>query len=117
VKPGKQTKDAATSFQEYAARLQDISKIAATIPELRSAVLRDVKSNDPNEIGRAAVEVDSRNNLKLIRPAVHLLFSSYQKLPSVQQCRDQIYEDLLHVPIHDPYLGLADAIVPGSPVE
>jgi hypothetical protein len=117
VRSAKQTKDSTTAFHDYATRLQDISKIAATIPELRSAILSDVQSKDPNEIGRAAVELDSRNNLKLIRPAVHLLFTSYKNLPSIQQCRDQIYEDILHVPIHDPYLGLADAIVPGSQLQ
>jgi hypothetical protein len=110
-------KDSATAFQDYTARLQDISKQAATVSELRSNILHNVESSNPDEIGRAAVEVDSANNLKLIRPAVHLLFSNYQKLPSVQQCRDNVYEDILHIPIHDPYLGLADAIVPGSPVQ
>lgn len=109
-------KNSASAFQDYTARLQDISKQAATVSELRSNVLKNLQSNDPDEIGRDAVEIDSANNLKLIRPAVHLLFSSYKKLPSVQQCRDQVYEDILHVPIHDPYLGLADAIVPGSPL-
>jgi hypothetical protein len=110
-------KDSATAFQDYTARLQDISKQAATVPELRLNVLRNLQSNDPADIGRSAVEIDSANNLKLIRPAVHLLFSSYKKLPTVEQCRDQVYEDILHVPIHDPYLGLADVIVPGSPVQ
>jgi hypothetical protein len=110
-------KDSATAFQDYTARLQDISKQAATVAELRSSILNNVQSNDPNEVGRAAVELDSRNNLKLIRPAVHLLFSSYKKLPGIQQCRDQVFEDILHIPIDDPYLGLADAIVPGSPVQ
>jgi hypothetical protein len=115
--PQSVVKDSATVFQDYTARLQDISKQAATVGQLRSTILNNTQSNDPAEIGRAAVEIDSANNLKLIRPAVHLLFSSYQKLPSLQQCRDQVYEDILHVPIHDPYLGLADVIVPGSPVQ
>jgi hypothetical protein len=115
--PSNKTNDASTAFQKYTARLQDISKQAATVAELRSSVLENLQSKDPNEIGSAAVAIDSRNNLKLIRPAVHLLFSSYKKLPDVQQCRDQIYEDILHIPIHDPYLGLADAIVPGSPIQ
>lgn len=115
--PSNQPKDTTTAFQNYTARLQDISKRAASVSELRSSVLSNVSSNDPDEIGREAVAIDSRNNLKLIRPVVHLLFSSYKKLPDLQQCRDQIYEDILHIPIHDPYLGLADAIVPGSPVK
>lgn len=115
--PSNRPKDTTTAFQNYTARLQDISKRAASVSELRSSVLSNVSSNDPDEIGREAVAIDSRNNLKLIRPVVHLLFSSYKKLPDLQQCRDQIYEDILHIPIHDPYLGLADAIVPGSPVK
>lgn len=112
-----EVKDPTTAFQNYTARLQDISKKGATVAEIRSNVLTNLQSDDPNEVGRAAVAADSHNNLQLVRPAVHLLFSSYKKLPSVSECRDQIFEDILHIPIHDPYLGLADAIVPGSPIQ
>ena len=94
----------------------DISKDPATVQELSAALLK-YKSQDPHEIGRMAVEVDSKNNLKLMRPAVHALYSKMESLPKVNAFRDIIYEQLLHIPLNDPYLGLADAIVPGSPAE
>lgn len=112
-----QAENPSTAFQTYTAELQDISKKAATVDELRSSLLHDLQLNDPKEVGRAAVEIDSRNNLRLMRPAVHLLFSSYGSLPNVQECRDAVFGQILHIPIHDPYLGLADALVPGTPVE
>jgi hypothetical protein len=112
-----QAKDSATAFNDYTAKLQDVSKEGASIDDIRSRILTSLRTNDPNEVGRAAVQLDSQNNLKLIRPAVHLLFLSYNNLPTIEQCRDRIYQNILHVPIHDPYLGLADAIVPGSPVQ
>jgi hypothetical protein len=50
-----------------------------------------------------------------MRPAVHLYFAATERLPDARACRDAIYKELLHVPLDDPYMGLADALVPGSP--
>ncbi len=95
---------------------RDISKEPATVQQL-SAALLNYQSDDPQEIGRRVVEVDSANNVKLMRPAVHALYSNLESLPKVNVFRDIIYKQLLHIPLDDPYLGLADAIVPGSPAE
>ncbi|MCI0443180.1 hypothetical protein L0152_08185 [bacterium] len=46
-KTSEQTKDPATAFQNYTARLQDISKRAASIPELRSSVLNNLGIKRP----------------------------------------------------------------------
>ena len=62
-----------------------------------------------------ALRVDSRTNVNRVRPAVHLLFASYERLPRGTECRDAVFKQLLHVPVDDPYLGLADAFVPGTP--
>jgi hypothetical protein len=96
-------------------KFRDISKDPATVQEL-SAALLNYQSEDPKEIGQKAVEADSYNNVKLMRPAVHALYSNLKSLPKVLEFRDIIYKELLHIPLNDPYLGLADAIVPGSPV-
>jgi hypothetical protein len=94
----------------------DISKDPATVQELSAALLK-YQSRDPHQIGRMAVEADSENNVKLMRPAVHALYSNLESLPKLPKFRDTIYKDLLHIPLNDPYLGLAEALVPGSPAE
>jgi hypothetical protein len=94
----------------------DISKDPATVEELSAALLM-YQSRNPHEIGRLGVEADSQNNVKLMRPAVHSLYSNLESLPKLAAFRDTIYKELLHIPLNDPYLGLADAIVPGSPAE
>jgi hypothetical protein len=93
---------------------RDISKEPATVQELSNMLLK-TKSKDPEEIGRSGVDADSENNLKLMRPAVHALYSNYNSLPKIEKFRDVIYKELLHIPLDDPYLGLAGALVPGSP--
>ena len=93
----------------------DISKDPATVQELTEMLLK-IKTKDPHQLGRNVVEADSVNNMKLMRPAVHALYSNYTSLPKIETFGNVIYKELLHIPIDDPYLGLADAIVPGSPV-
>ena len=69
----------------------DISKDPATVQELTKTLLK-IKSDDPQELGRRAVEADSANNMKLMRPAVHALYSSYTSLPKIDKFRDVIYK-------------------------
>ena len=64
--------------------------------------------------GEQAVQMDSRNNRMLVRPAVNLYFASLERLPGLPDVRDAVYRDILHVPIDDPYLGLADILIPGT---
>jgi hypothetical protein len=62
-----------------------------------------------------ALRLDSRTNVSQVRPAVHLLLATYDRLPSGHVCRDAVFRQLLHLPVEDPYLGLADALAPGTP--
>jgi hypothetical protein len=99
------------------ARIEDVSKRPASVGALRrTGVLRtDASKPSPEEIGRAAVEADSKINVTLVRPATHLLFSTWQKLPAYAIAKDAVFRQLLHVDVDDPYLGLAAALVPGTP--
>lgn len=103
------------AFGLFSARLEDASKRAATVRQLRGAAPgRPLPEKTPEQIGKEAVEADSLVNLRTIRPAVHLWFMANGTAPEVGMVRDAMYRDLLHVPIDDPYLGLMDALVPGS---
>lgn len=108
--------DPKAAFRLFSARLEDVSKRAASVRELRRATPgQPVPPQTPEQIGREAVEEDSTINIRTIRPAVHLWFMANAAPADVRTVRDAMYRDLLHVPIDDPYLGLTDALIPGTP--
>ncbi|MDW8365096.1 MAG: hypothetical protein RMK49_04545 [Abditibacteriales bacterium] len=111
--------DPRSAFAALSARIEDLSKRPASAAQIRAAYANvpPKQQPTPEQLGKLAVEMDSRNNVTLIRPAVHLLFACYNTLPTPYDCRDVIFKQLLHVPIDDPYLGLTDVVVPGTHAE
>jgi hypothetical protein len=97
--------------------LEDISKQPATVEQLRQRFLAlpEGRRPTPEQLGEMALRVDSRTNVSWARPAVHLLFAGYERLPRGRECRDAVFRRLLHLPVEDPYLGLADVVAPGTP--
>jgi hypothetical protein len=98
-------------------QLEDVSKQPATVEQLRERFLSlpDARRPTPEQLGEMALRVDSRTNVVWTRAAIHLLFATYDRLPRGWECRDTVFKQLLHIPVDDPYLGLADALVPGTP--
>jgi hypothetical protein len=115
-KPIDPTANPKSAFAAVSAKIEDVSKQPASAEQIRAAYANAPKEKQPTpeQLGKMAVEMDSRNNVALVRPAVHLLFATYDALPTPRDCRDVIFKQLLHVPIDDPYLGLTDAAVPGT---
>jgi hypothetical protein len=105
------------ALEALSARLEDTSKRAATVEQVKAqyAKLPPEEQLTPEQLGRKVVELDSTTNVRLVRPAVHLLFATYDRLPTARECRDAVFKQILHVPVDDPYLGLTDALVPGTP--
>lgn len=99
------------AFEALASRLEDVSKRPASASELakQSALPRDLKL-----AGKKIVERDSQTNVRYVLPAVSLLMVSEPQKADPRAWRNAIYERILHVPINDPYLGLADILVPGT---
>lgn len=64
--------------------------------------------------GADIVQTDSRNNVAVARPAVHRWFAERKSLPRPEECKKAMYEELLHIPLDDPYLGLAEFAIPGT---
>lgn len=110
------TADPKSAFAALSAKVEDVSKRPASAEQIRAAYANVPKEKQPTpeQLGKMAVDMDSRNNVILVRPAVHLLFATYDTLPTPRSCRDVVFKQLLHVPIDDPYLGLTDATVPGT---
>ena len=65
--------------------------------------------------GRSAIEEDSVNNQTVVRPLVHLYLSEAVLGRTPLECRDAFFVKLLKVPLHDPWLGLRDVLLPGTP--
>jgi hypothetical protein len=109
--------DPRTALARVSQQLEDVSKQPATVEQLRQRFLAvsDARRPTPGQLGEMALRVDSRTNVVWTRAAVHLLFATYDRLPRGRECWDTVFKQILHVPVDDPYLGLADALVPGTP--
>lgn len=105
-------------FLSAAARLADASltpmpsRLAA-----RSALGAEPSSEDPVEVAAKIIERDSKRNIERVRPVVHLYFASLKELPTPLEARDAILETILKIPYKDPYFGLRDVVLPGTPGE
>jgi hypothetical protein len=109
--------DASVALARISQQIEDVSKQPATVEQLRRRFLSlpDGQRPTPEQLGEMALRLDSRTNVNWVRPAVHLLYTTYDHLPRGRECRDTVFKQLLHVPVDDPYLGLADVLVPGTP--
>jgi hypothetical protein len=114
VEEGEEPKAALARLGE---RLEDLSKQPATAEQLRRRfiALPEGQRPTPEQLGEMALRVDSRTNVEWARPAVHFLFAARDRLPQGQECRDAVFRQILHLPVDDPYLGLADVLAPGTP--
>ena len=91
----------------------DYNKVFASMTER----IRDVSKLEPSpqDSGVETVQLDSLTNVQYVRPIVHLMYAGFNQLPELQTIRDTVYQEILHIPIHDPYLGLAGVLLPGTP--
>jgi len=101
-------------FEAAAAQLFDAS--AEPMPMSASIRLGTGKTDGtPAELGMLAVQNESRMNLTAVRGVIHRWLASFDKLPSPTSAKDDMFETILHVPYKDPYLGLFDVELPGTP--
>lgn len=107
-------------FQLAAAGISDLSlnpipatQVAATIDSLADANIEEAK-NAPDRIQRI-LDTDSTNNMRVVRPVIHLWLASEKATPTPLQARDTVLETILKIPYKDPYFGLKDVIMPGTP--
>lgn len=102
------------SFDAYAKSIEDVSKkpaLASTI-----AVRFKIDPNaTPEEKARQLIELDSRTNILQVRPGVLFYLSSLEKGVKPSELKRVFFRDLLHINIDDPYLGLHDVAMPGTP--
>jgi len=104
------------NFLLSAQGLRDMSLTPMTTNEAILAVTGKPKGEiNPNEMAKSILESDSHNNVKNVRAVVHMYFASLEKLPTPLEARDAILETILKIPYKDPYFGLKDVLLPGTP--
>jgi len=98
-------------------RIEDLSKIPASSRVLAGRGLRVIGAEDetvrpptPDQI----VAADSSANVRYLRPAIHVLLSTQVQSQGIEEFTRTIFNDLLHIDIDDPYLGLRDLTIPGT---
>lgn len=101
---------------QAAYRLRDMSLTPLTSDEVTWAVTgRPVAERTPEEVGRDILKADSRQNVNQMRGVIHFWLASETKLPTPAQARDTVLETILKIPYKDPYFGLKDIFIPGTP--
>jgi len=65
--------------------------------------------------GQQVVIEDSRRYRRVARPQAHRWLAEHTQPPPLEACTDPFFETVLGVPIHDPWLGLKEGQVPGTP--
>ncbi len=99
-----------------ASKLSDLSltpmKPAAAVKIVTGRKLGEESSE---ALQQEVLMTDSRNNIMRLRPVVHLYFASLKELPTPKEARDAVLETILKIPYKDPYFGLKDVLMPGTP--
>ncbi len=74
-----------------------------------------IEGRTQDEIVKQVLQNDSATNLTRVRPVIHLWLASETALPTPEQARDTVLQTILKIPFKDPYFGLKDVILPGTP--
>lgn len=118
---GAQTKEKSTDparalFLRAARNLTDASLTPMPAEEIVPALTgAPLKEQDPKEVAIQIMRNDSRMNMERTRPVIHLWMASEKELPTPAKARDSVLETILKIPYKDPYFGLKDVLLPGTP--
>ena len=103
-------------FLQAAKGLRDMSLTPMTPEEtIFASTGKDVHTQDPKVLAAEVLRRDSDKNMRSVRPVVHLYFASCHELPTPEEARDNILENILKIPYKDPYFGLKEVLMPGTP--
>jgi len=103
-------------FLQAAAGVIDMSLTPMTPDEIAVAATgQPIADRDPATMGNLILQRDSQQNVTLMRSVIHMWLASEKELPTPAQARDTILETILKIPYKDPYFGLRDIAIPGTP--
>lgn len=103
-------------FLDSAARIEDMS-LTPMSPEMVAVNVtgQPIGEKTPEQIGMEILKADSKQNITQMRGVIHLWLASEKQLPNPKQARDTVLETILKIPYKDPYFGLKDIAIPGTP--
>jgi len=103
-------------FLAAARQIRDYSLTPAPAAETVQLIVgTDQPKLTPAELAQRILDTDSNVNMVRMRPVIHLWFASEKDLPTPAEARDAVLETILKIPYKDPYFGLKDVIMPGTP--
>lgn len=116
VKPQRSEDPKRQRFLTAAAAVMDMSLSPMTPDEVAVAVTGEpIGERSPATVGNLILERDSRLNSTSMRGIVHMWLGSEKALLTPLEARDTILETILKIPYKDPYFGLKDIAIPGTP--
>jgi len=103
-------------FLAAAYRVQDLSLTPLPSDDIALVLTgKGLKGRTPEEVGQDILNRDSMRNITQMRGLIHLWLASEKDLPSPSSARDTVLETILKIPYKDPYFGLKDIAIPGTP--
>lgn len=103
-------------FLTAAAQITDSSLTPASAADTTRMVTgAPANGRSPEEIAKEVLAVDSKTNMERTRPVIHLWLASEKELPTPEAARDTVLGTILKIPYKDPYFGLKDVLMPGTP--
>jgi hypothetical protein len=105
----------ANAFDAYTASLVDVSKQPMSAESIKKNLELDAKLT-PEERQSKIIALDSKTNVKTVRPAIHLMFRhAVRDGARPSDLTRLVFGKVLHIDIDDPYLGLGGLVLPGTP--
>lgn len=102
-------------FLAAASDIEDLSLTPASVTAVTRRVVGPETAKTGEDLSMTILANDSANNVRTVRPVIHLYFASLDHLPTPAEARDAILEDVLKIPYKDPYFGLREVLLPGTP--
>ena len=103
-------------FAEAARRISDLSLTPMSPDDVvRKITGSPLAGRNMQDVAYDILRTDSNNNMVRMRPVIHLWLASESDLPSPEKARDVVLETILKIPFKDPYFGLRDVVLPGTP--
>lgn len=105
-------------FLLAAQRVRDLSLTPMSSDRVAmSTTGQPIGDRSPEDVGQEILARDSQLNVTQMRLVMHCWLASMRQLPSVSSAREDVLETVLKIPYKDPYFGLNEIAIPGTPVK
>lgn len=82
---------------------------------IRTVTGKPMEAHNRKSLPLDVIRIDSRTNVSRVRPVIHAWLGGRDGLPTPKQARDDVLVTILKIPYKDPFFGLKDVVLPGTP--